>query len=92
MGQALSLSVREQIVQLHESGKTLTSIASDLGLSYSGVRQIWKRYQVHGLGGLGDSYSNCGQSGPRFSPLIVRAACWLKRLNPDCGAPLIHFR
>lgn len=92
MGQALNLSTRQEIIRLRESGQSFATISSDLGLSYSGVRLIWQRYRDHGLSGLGNSYSNCGKSGPRFSPLIVRAACWLKRLNPACGAPLIHCR
>lgn len=92
MGKAIALEIRKRIISSHESGMSLRSLSEELGLSYSGVRQIWKRYRAKGAQGLAADYSKCGSAGPRFSPSIFRAACWLKRLNPSCGAPLIRAR
>ena len=92
MGQAIPLSDRHKIVDQHQGGQSLMSISVELGYSYSGVRLIWRRYRQHGKAGLANSYANCGGTGARFSTLIVRAACWLKRLNPECGAPIIRHR
>ena len=89
MGQALSYATRLRIIELRQNGKPFTSIASELGVSYSGVRKIWSRYKAKGESGLSASYANCGPPPTRFDPLIHRAACWLKRLHPDWGGPFI---
>src|SRR5437868_5043732 len=87
---ALPLAVRQQIIDLKSKGSTLQSIAQEQHLSYSTVRQVWKRYKAEGTKGLVPHYHKCGPlPGPKCAALIYRSALWLKRGHPDWGAALI---
>ena len=90
MGVAISLLIRRQIVSQRQSGKSFASISRELGVSYSGVRKIWARFEAYGLEGLGPSYENCGPPPLKLPDLLYRAACYLRRLHPSWGSPLIH--
>jgi hypothetical protein len=68
----------------------LQSIAEEQQLSYTTLLRWWKRYKAAGSSGLTPQYNNCGPAaGCRCTPLIYRAAVWLKRCHPDWGAALI---
>ena len=89
MGLAIAFATRERIVKDRQSGKTLRKIALDQNLSYSTVRNIWKRYKERGFAGLGPDYANCGPRKIKTDYKIYRSAVWLKRLHPKWGAPYI---
>ena len=90
MPSALPVAVRQQIIDLKSKGSTLQSIAQQRELSYSTVRQVWKRYKAEGSKGLVPHYHKCGPSpGSKCTALVYRAALWLKRGHPHWGAALI---
>ena len=90
MGGALPMHIRTLIsAQYSEGNTTLLAIAAQQGLSYSTVRNIWKRYKTGGPEGLMPRYNHCGPRQPKTDALIYRSALWLKRHHPDWGAALI---
>lgn len=92
MPEPIPLALRHQIVSRHLKGQPLSTIAREIGRSESGVRKIFERYKRGGFEALKPDYHNCGPQTHRSDPLIVRAACWLKRRHPDWGAPYIQMR
>ncbi len=93
MGQPIHLPVRQQILQLKTEGKSNSAIAETTGLSFWTVRKLVRRQRKGGHSGLAPDYSRCGRRGVfRSDALLRRAACWLKRLHPDWGAPFIGMK
>ena len=90
MPKPIPVPTRQLIVERHQRGETLKSIAEDLNLPYYTVRNIWRRYRDHGEPGLQLNYEACGQTGPRCSKRVYRAALWLRGLHRTWGAPLIR--
>ena len=90
MGKAISMHLRELIVKDRESGKSLMQISQEQNLSYSTVRNLWKRYQQVGIKGLAPNYSNCGPKQVKTAYPIYRRVMWLKRRHPKWGAPYIR--
>ena len=84
-------AVRQVIVQRHQQGEALETIADELGMSFWTVRNIWRGYRDRGEAGLRPAYENCGRKGVRSARLIYRAALWLKRAHPTWGAGLIRL-
>jgi hypothetical protein len=88
MGQAITLGLRHEIIQLHSIGSTYASIASSVGKSYEGVRKIIRQYKSIGVEALKTKYQ---QSRDRQSDeVIYRCGVYLKRHHPQWGAPLIQ--
>jgi hypothetical protein len=52
MGRALAMHLRSQIIQERSKGKKLVDIAREKQLSYSTLRNIWKRYKAGGAKAL----------------------------------------
>lgn len=93
MGKPIHYPMRQQIVQLRQTGLTISQIAEQIGLSYWTVRRLLRRLRDRGESGLAADYSCCGQrSKIRSNALTKRAACWLRRIHPEWGAPLIHLK
>jgi hypothetical protein len=90
MPRAIPVPIRRDIVERHQAGQTLCSVARGLGMPYNTVRRRWRRYRRQGEAGLIPDYQRRGR--PRASRLdrMYRAACWLKRHHPTWGARLIH--
>ena len=91
MGSALTMSMRQLVIEEKTKGKSLLVISEQYHLSYSTLRNLWKRYQVEGAQGLVPHYKSCGPSKPKSNALIYRAALWLKRQHEQWGAPLIRL-
>ena len=92
MPSALPQWIRLEIIEQKSKGMTLLDIAEQKHLSYSTVRNIYKRYLTEGVQGLTPHYYNCHRPGPKRDHLIYRAALWLKRLHQDWGAALIRLK
>ena len=90
MPEAISLGIREQIIEAKSEGKTLKEIALEKKMSYSTVRNIWCLHQRGEP--LAPKYGNCGPKGPKYSALIHRACLWLKRRHDEWGAPFILLK
>jgi hypothetical protein len=90
MPRAVPQPIRELIVQRHQAGESLHAIAQDLERPFYTVRKLWRRFRDRGEIGLVPDYAPCSHATPHTSPLIVRAAVWLKRRHPGWGAGLIR--
>lgn len=90
MAQALSLSLREHIYDLRESGMPLIDISTLLCTPYGTIKQLCRRFRNQGVSGLQPSYSNCGsgQSALREQKAHFIA---LKKQHPTWGAPRLHL-
>jgi transposase len=89
MPSALLPCIRQQIVEQKSRGLSLLDIAEQNHLSYSTVRNIYKRYKTQGIQGLKPLYNHCHRPGPKPDALHYRAAVWLKRRHSDWGAAFI---
>ena len=89
MGRAIEMGVREQLIALKQAGYSLLAISQQLGLRYGTVCRLSAHFNRKG--NLAVSYGNCGPKQPTSSPLVWRAALWLKRLHPGWGAPFIRL-
>lgn len=81
-------AIRSEVIRRHNLQESAASISRVLGISYSSVRQLIKRYQEHGPTGLSPDYSACGRSTTFCSALIDRAVA-MKVQHKDWGAPYI---
>lgn len=88
---AISKPQRQAIVSHHQYGKPLGEIAQQMGLSYWGVRKIWRQYRDQGEAGLENHYARCESARCKATRLIYRAAIWLKRRHPQWGGGLIRL-
>lgn len=93
MGLAHSLSKREAIVHQRQQGISMTEISETLGVSYSCVAEICKRYSESpkrdaGLKSvLTPHYSNCGPKEEKWSIEVVDSVLLLKSEHLRWGAP-----
>ena len=89
MGKAICYDVRTKIIKRRQSGESYKSIAEDFGVSQSGVKKIWYRYQKVGEAAYLPDYSNCGR------PVIYKAATYEEvdsiRDNAQ-GAAYVHSK
>ena len=91
MPRAWPLALREQMVERHQQGETLTAIAAALKVPYRSVRRWWHRFQEAGADGLHTHYDHCGPKGPKAPAAVHNAALAAKREHPSWGAGLIRL-
>lgn len=90
MGRVISYDVRMKIIERKGSGSDSHSIASDYGISVSGVNKIWRKYLDQGKeAALETKFSNCGRIS-NFDEKI-RAAVSIIRDNNQ-GASYVHSK
>lgn len=92
MGQAKSIAVRQQIIDLKQSGQTHIEVADALQIGVGTVKNIWKRFKTGGQSGLLVSYARCGRRIEYNDELAFRLVRLLKRLHPSWGVPLILLK
>lgn len=89
MGQRepLTEQERERIDQAKLEGKTLATIAAEIGCSLSCARKWWRRGRDEGRKGLQNRPQGPIRRGPlsRFAPQVAEAALALKRRHPRWG-------
>ena len=90
MAGALPIHIRWRIIEEKASGKKLLDISEQHHLSYSSVRNIYRRYQREGPEGLGARYERCGPKRGPMNTVVHRAAVWLKRHHPRWGGGMIR--
>lgn len=87
------MALRAAIVEQRAQGHSLRFVSEELHLSYSTVRNIYRRYQQQGPAGLTPLYHHCGVVPPSARQRrFKRTALWLKRLHPGWGAPFIRLQ
>lgn len=87
MPRPIPVAIRQQIVQRHQAGVPLKTIAQELQRPYESVRKVWRLYRREGR--IEPNYAACGPSGVRAEPRVYRAARFLKHGHRRWGAPLI---
>jgi transposase len=90
MPRAIPVPIRRVIVERHQAGRSLESIALELGLTHDTVRNIWRRFRDRGEAALIPDHHRCGRRRSSGSGRTIRAACWLKRRHPSWGAGQIR--
>lgn len=85
------IELRQRIIDLHNSGKSLKSISIEEKIPYSSVKRIWQSYKKQGKIGIALQYHNCGPQGVKHYR-AYRLGVWLKRLHPTWGAPFIRLQ
>jgi transposase len=78
----------QAIIQQHQAGMSLPTIAQHLHLSVWTVRDIGRRFRDRGS--VQPNYAACGRRGPRVERRVYRGAMWLKRTHPAWAATLIR--
>jgi len=92
MPRAIAYPIRQTIIQRHQAGQPLASIAKELQLSYRTVRSLWHRYCAAGENALVPNYDQCGSQQRRFPIAVQSAAETLKHQHPSWGAGLIQLQ
>jgi hypothetical protein len=91
MGGAKAMSLRLQIIEERQAGKTLSELCTEHKMSYATVQSLCARYAQMGIEGLKSKYANCGQrrrDGRR--DLVYRAVRCFKTWHPKWGAEKIR--
>ncbi|MBL7809885.1 MAG: helix-turn-helix domain-containing protein [Saprospiraceae bacterium] len=92
MGQAKSIAVRQQIIQLKQSGQTHAQVSEALHIGIGTVQNIWKRYRAGGEAALCVSYERCGLRVKQVDEIAFRLVRLIKHLHPSWGVPLILLK
>ena len=92
MGAAIDLQKRREILAAYAAGASMIAVAARFDVAYQTVRTLCQRVAADGEAALTPRYDRCSKTGLRSEPLYYRAACWLKRLHPGWGAPLIRLK
>jgi hypothetical protein len=58
---SVSLTIRTQLIQSHESGMTAKELSNNYQLNYNTVLDLIRRYKKEGAFGIVPHYSNCGR-------------------------------
>jgi transposase len=90
MPRALSVDLRQTIIECHRAGASLAAVATELALSPWTVRTLWRRYRDRGDAGLVPDYAACGRPGPRHPQPLYAHALILRRAHPGWGAGVIR--
>ena len=89
MARPIPYDYRKLIVKLRQSGKTYSSIASELGYSLKSIKRIWYAYQERGEEALSTNYQNSGRKSP-YPPSLHEQINTVK--DGDQGAPYVRSR
>lgn len=93
MGRAIPFAIREQIIKERADGKSLSTLAMELGLSYDGVCKIWRNYQHLGQEALLPQYSKCGRKATYEEVFQERVKAYrLTEGGRKLGAPYIRSK
>lgn len=92
MPRAIPYPIRQTIIQRHQAGQSLATIAQELQLNYRTVRSLWHRYCAAGQSALAPSYDQCGPQQRAFPITVQSAAQAFKHDHPRWGAGLIHLQ
>lgn len=92
MGQAKSIAVRQQIIQMKQSGQTHAQVAASLQIGVGTVQNILNRYKAGGAPALSVSYDRCGRRVGHEDEVAFRLVRFVKHLHPDWGVPLIRLK
>lgn len=89
MPRALAVPVRQAMIEHHQAGVPLATVAEEFGQSVWTVRRIWRRYRDRGEAGVTPDYAACGRHGSRY-PAVYDRALTLRREHPGWGTGLIR--
>jgi hypothetical protein len=84
------MGIRQSIIDLHQKGTSISSLARTFEVSRGTVHTLVKRYQSQGQAGLKPRYANCGKSRPTAEDFVYRAVRCFKTWHPSWGGEKIH--
>jgi transposase-like protein len=64
MGRSIPYDIRVKVVERRKSGQNYAEIATEFGLSVSGVKKLWYTYLKEGSSAFETKYKNCGRRSP----------------------------
>lgn len=83
---------RVAIIERHNAGETLTTIAQDMHLNYYTVRKWWRRYRDQGWAGLQPKPLGRPRGALQtFDPMVKYVILKLKRRHPGWGPDTIRL-
>ncbi len=92
MGKPVDFYIREKIISDCQNNISYSDISQKYSIRYNTVKSFHQRFLKDGIDGLKPNYKNCGRQIPDNNDIIFRAACWLKQLHPEWGAPFILIK
>ncbi len=90
MPPALTPEQRLAIVDRHEAGETLASIANDMGVHYETVRKWWRISRREGRQGVGNRPRKTPGKLRKTPPEIVDLIVRLREEHPNWGVPYLR--
>lgn len=90
MPPALTPEQRLAIVDRHEAGETLASIANDMGVHYETVRKWWRVSRREGRQGVGNRPRKNPGKLRKTPPEIVELIVRLREEHPNWGVPYLR--
>jgi hypothetical protein len=91
MPRALTVDLRQAVIERHLAGHSLAAVARELAISPWTARTLWRRYRDRGEAGLVPDYAACGRPGPRWPATVYDQALALRRAHPRWGSGLIRL-
>lgn len=90
MPEALSMHIRQTIIERRSQGEPMTVIARELGIGYTTANKIW--WQWKSTGDVAPQYEKCrtAASRRRKPDAVYARALELRQAEPTWGAPLIR--
>lgn len=90
MPRAISMALRQTVVNQHQQGIPKSTIACNLQIGRTTVHSLIKLYELEGQAGLKPKYDNCGKSRPQASDFIFRAIRCMRTWHPRWGGDKIR--
>jgi hypothetical protein len=90
MPRAISMAMRQLVVDQYKRGISKSKIACNLQIGRTSVHTIISRYKEAGESGLIPNYDNCGKSRPQASDFIYRAVRCMRTWHPNWGGEKIR--
>ena len=84
------MAIREQIIRLHGSSHSISSLSRRFEVSRRTIHTFINRFNSDGESGLKPHYKNCGKKRPGADDFVYRAVRCLKSWHPSWGGEKIH--
>lgn len=92
MPRAISMAVRQSIIDQYKSGISKSKIACNFKIGRTTVHNLIKNYNKAGISGLKPNYENCGKLRPEPTDFIYRTVRCFRTWHPSWGGYKIHAK
>ena len=90
MPKAISMAVRQSIVERYKKGEGVSSLSSAFNVSRGSIYSFLNREGANGAVGLRPGYGNCGRPRPCADGFVYRAVRCMRAWHPEWGAEKIR--